>query len=79
MAFGTRSDPLSSRTNYTVRHDPSTGDWVLLKDGASRAVRRSSSKSALVSQARSIARNNAPSVLTVEGLNGGTTNQNTYD
>jgi len=79
MAFGTNADPLSSRTNYTVRNDPQTGDWVLLKDGASRAVRRSSSKSGLVSQARGIARNNAPSVLTVEGLNGGVTNRNVYD
>lgn len=79
MAFGFESDPKQGRENYTVRYDNAASEWVLMKDGASRAVRREGSKSSLLPQARSIAQNNAPAILTVKGMNGGTTNQNVYD
>lgn len=72
MAFASGVD------HYTVRYDGMNGNWALIKDGASRAVRRAETKQQLLPQARQIAKNNKPSTLKIEGMSGGTDDMNHY-
>lgn len=69
----------NSGTVYRVQYDNAAQEWVLLKDGAGRAVRRDSSKTSLMPTARRIAKNNSPAKLIEEGTNGGTRNSWDYD